>query len=306
MIDNIIKFFFGLLQGLWNNFGILGRLFAIVLSPLAFAVLLTLYVFKFSFVLLRIMVDEVNFYIRKWIKATKKTKELLDELLIHKIIPTLKWLFNNLLDDTSNWEGSTLSSNWLRSLIYSFLGQFYLLVGISLLLISTSSFIYFIYTIGKERNYTLAWALRMALLFPIIHRYLRYKFENKPFSWKTESNVSDSQPFNRAKFLLLLIVPLILFLVIGIYCTFFNEALIFSIVRNHTGFESFLKWSSITGSVLIGVLALLIWNDDMQKGYNSPPLWVMIGLTIIACIILKFLLLWLGYGWMYLIYYILV
>jgi hypothetical protein len=209
---------------------ILGRLLAICLSPIAFAILLTLYVFKYGFVLFRILIDEVNFYFRKWIESSRKTKELLDEFLIHKIIPALKWLFKNLLEENVIWEGSRLRSNWTLQLISSFLGQFYFIIGILLILISTSSFIYFIDTIGIKRDYTFAWILRMGLLLPAVHRYIRYKWEQKPFSWKSENNRSGAYSFNWNKVGFVILALLVIFLLIGVYCLWFENYLISSII----------------------------------------------------------------------------
>lgn len=194
-IDILIKAFANAIQGTWNSVGIIGRLIIIFFSPIIIIVLLTLWTFRFGFILIQLMANEVNFYWNRWIKATIAIKELLDELISKKILTLISYLWNKLFDESYSWDinkNNKLSNKWFYNLFSNFLKQGYLFGGILLIITSLSSLIYSISSklYHFEVSYILLWLFRLFLLVPVLHRIIRYKLQGKKFSLKPE--ISDN------------------------------------------------------------------------------------------------------------------
>ena len=189
-VDTIENF----LIGFWNNAGISGQLILILLSPIAFAIVITFWVFKLGFKLLILLIDEVNYYWRLWAIATQSIIELLNEFLKKKIYNTLVFLWKRLYssDYVLKIEENHLSKKWFVNLLIGFLSQFFLFIGVLIIITTSSSLIYTtsMELSGREVDLFLVWILRFLLLTPLIHRYIRFKISKVPFSWEPATKSS--------------------------------------------------------------------------------------------------------------------
>lgn len=177
--------------GLYNNLGLIGIVIIVILCPIAFIVLLTLYTIKYGLKLIILLIDETNYYISHWLIATYQMFILLYELLKKKIFVVLIYLWEKLFDDDIKLLKSEmkLTKGWIKDIIHSLIGLFYIIPALLLVGISLSSLIYYQYVsfYDKSANLLLLWICRLMLLTPLIHRVIRYKFANKKFTWSPES-----------------------------------------------------------------------------------------------------------------------
>ena len=222
-MDNRIKTFIdtvkNLFIGIWNDAGIIGRFFIILLSPIAFAVLLTFWVFKLGFRLLVLLIDEINFYWNLWALTTDLMIDLLNEFLEKKIYMILVFLWKRLFtqDFKLYKKEIQLSDEWTINLLICLISQLYVIAGFILLGITLSSLIYSLYNEinGYQINIITVWGLRFLLLTPLIHRYVRFKIEKRPFSWNPEpTNHWLKGEFNKDWIFVIITVLLIVALII--------------------------------------------------------------------------------------------
>ncbi len=193
-LENFISSIKNLAIGLWNNFGIIGKLLAILLSPSGFILILSLFVLKYGFWLLGVLIDEVHFEFKIWAEATAKISELLEEFLKHKIWSNMLYLWEKLFDNNATKTSINLSANWGKNLLLNSIKQFHFIIGLTIILLSISSFFYtaLVWFDIYEFKLFFAWLFRLLLLTPILHRIVRYWITKQPISW---TSIFDVEKF---------------------------------------------------------------------------------------------------------------
>lgn len=281
-IDVIIDAIKNAIIGLWNNFGIAVRLILIFISPIAFAILITLWILKFGFKLLGLLNDEVNFYWSKWAEATSIIILLLDEFINKKISPLLVFLWKRLFNRDYNLANyDKLSNKWLRTISINFLAQINFLIGIILILVTLSSFIYSLYSeiFNIEIKFINILVLRLFLLSPLLHRFFRYRVEGKQFSWESEIDKNRTIKFSSWKPIIAILIIVILIFAFYRFNFFFD--------KNYLTFNLF--WHILLGIALLAIsLVLMFIGSTILEQLEEPNEWYIKVIFFIIGAILDF------------------
>jgi hypothetical protein len=215
--ENFISSIKNLGIGIWNTWGIAGKILVITLSPIGFILILSLFVLKYGFWLLGVLIDEVNFEFKIWAEATAKISELLEELLKNKIWSNMVYLWDKLFDSATVKTSISLSPNWSKNLFLNFVKEFHFIIGLLIIVLSISSVFYtiLIWFDIYELDIVLAWIFRLLLLTPILHRVIRYWITKQPIAWNTIFDVEQFKinTIKSSKFMYAFIGILICFIV---------------------------------------------------------------------------------------------
>lgn len=206
-----------LAKGIKNNFENLGLIGKILSSPIVAIILILVLCLRYFSKIFIVFTEEINFYLDKWVTETKLLTILLQELISVKIDPIITFLWAKIFDDKTKYiNDGELRNKFGLEITKRMISQLYLFCTILIISISFFPFFYFLIIKINEPLLFEEYFLGLLVLAPIIHRIIRFKIQNKPYSWEPEINLisNDSAPKNNfSKYILLAILFAILILI---------------------------------------------------------------------------------------------